>query len=465
MRLRQSLLAGSILTLTPAIAYAMYCGVFQPPPQAPACNFYVAASGGSDSNPGTQSSPFATITKLQTALQGASSKIGCIKAGTYAISAQLSLTSPADNGETWQFDPASGYNTAVLDGGNTLFRMVNGQGVSNVTWNGIKIDHTTTFGIEFQGGGSNDIIENSEVADETSTASPADAVSCSGVPKCFILHNYVHDIAAFGIAVYAFNAGDSADGDVVDSNVCLRCDTSEADTGAIYSDMHFAGTAGGKVTISNNYVSAWAGTPGNQHAIYLDDSASNETVVGNVIAPPQGVVSGNKGGTSAIFLHNGESDTIKNNIIDVGNSGFVPAVSWGFDGTSANQAMTGNLFQNNILISAYTGTQSITQGQTSGAFTYVQNASTGKTFLSSWLTISGDAYHNYSTGTINTSGNVVSDSSPNLYNSTQIGVSCPNGNYTIVSGSTVTGAPVNFPQIKGGWGPPGFVVNLSSHSC
>jgi hypothetical protein len=47
-----------------------------------ACNFWVAASGGSDSNPGTSAQPFATLGKLQSALQAQPSgqKVGCLKA-------------------------------------------------------------------------------------------------------------------------------------------------------------------------------------------------------------------------------------------------------------------------------------------------------------------------------------------------------------------------------------------------
>src|SRR6185437_13388480 len=99
------------------IQYIAYCGQFTVPggggggggavDDRIACGFWVAPSGGNDSNPGTSARPFATLGRIQTAVRAAPaiSKVACLKAGTFASTA-LTMTS-ADIGETWETDPAS----------------------------------------------------------------------------------------------------------------------------------------------------------------------------------------------------------------------------------------------------------------------------------------------------------------------------------------------------------------------
>jgi hypothetical protein len=94
------------------------------------------------------------------------------------------------------------------------------------------------------------------------------------------------------------------------------------------------------------------------------------------------------------------------------------------------------------------------------AFVVAGSAGPGKGFVGdngppTPLTIQDNAYFNYagtsvaSTGT----GGAGSDASPTTEDP---GISCwaP----SLASGSPVTGAPVSFPGITGGWGPPGFVM-------
>ena len=112
---------------------------------------YYVATNGNDNNPGTFSQPFLTLEKARNTMRTSATKITYIRAGTYNRTAILSLDQN-DSGETWSYYPPDGYNTAVLDGGNnvdTIFS-INGQpsnGASHITFNGIKIQHFYTWGI------------------------------------------------------------------------------------------------------------------------------------------------------------------------------------------------------------------------------------------------------------------------------------------------------------------------------
>ena len=407
--------------------------------------FYVAANG-SDSNPGTLAAPFATLAHAQQAMEHSTTKTTYVEAGTYHLSSTLNLNS-ADSGETWAYYPANGVDTAILDGGNSTGQAINIQGGSNITINGLSVEHFTTFGIEAQGGATNVTIENCDVGYLTSTATPSDALSLSNAPNSTISHNYVHDISSFGIAVYAYYSGQSANGDVVTGNVLVNCTTKEADCGAIYTDMDQSGTSGGHVTISNNLVEGWGGSTGNQHAVYLDDNSSNVTVTGNVLALPQSVTGSNYNGTSVFFAHDGSHNTFSDNIIDLGNSGHVVAGNWGQDGNSMS-GMGSSTFTNNIIISSNSGSQQTAGGSTSGSYSYVENNNTASDF-----TIQNNLYYDYAGGQVSSTGNLASDSHAVTGTNPMLsGVT-----YQLASNSPAYSL-VGFTPIVGGWGPQGFVV-------
>jgi hypothetical protein len=67
-------------------------------------------------------------------------------------------------------------------------------------------------------------------------------------------------------------------------------------------------------------------------------------------------------------------------------------------------------------------------------------------------TIMNNDYYNYG-GSAISSGGSYKDTSPVSENPQISGWT-----YTIAPGSLVFNAPVNFPPIVGGWGPPGFVI-------
>ena len=178
---------------------------------------YYVATTGSDSNAGTLASPFLTLGKCQSAMQGGSVKTCYIRAGTYApaqvaiggqtlgpqIYGLLYLTA-ADNGETWSYYPPDGYDSATINGQATTGCVSNGQtaygfvleGASNITINGLAWENFAAAAVMLHGGTSYyynffpvqgagtsnaDLIENNIITNVfNSNPSPTGCVGVSG---------------------------------------------------------------------------------------------------------------------------------------------------------------------------------------------------------------------------------------------------------------------------------------------
>lgn len=432
------------------------------------CAFFVAPTGGSDSNPGTSSAPFATLERLQTALRSAVSlsKVGCLKAGsggTYHRTATLSLTT-ADNGETWQFDPASGVNTATLDGGGTV-DMIN-LGAANFKWNGIAITNVLGHAF-FNGGQDNFTLENSDISGNHGSGACGDGfppILCIGPGRNWrITNNYVHDTISMGISLFAFNAGDSIDGAVIANNVVLRACQQVADCGGIYINMRSSGTTGGTVTVKNNFVRDWGSSAvtgfGGMRCIYFDDNTSNSIATGNICGPPLAgaINSGNENNSGDVLVNGGTNNTFTGNIFDTGASGMV-AIEGG-SGNSGNPApgmpsantMT---ISNNIVLFNFTGPLLTSWSGVTG-FAYYQGGP------ASSYTIKNNAYINYAGGSVFSNGQAANDNNPVTLSPANVGLS--GYTYTIAGNSAALAPPISFPPIAGGWGPPGFVVPTSTN--
>jgi hypothetical protein len=418
------------------------------PPSGP--GFYVSPNG-SDSNPGTVDAPFATLARAQQAMENSSIKATYVEGGTYNLSGGGLTLTGADSGETWQYYPSNGVDSAVLDGGTAAADGFNISGATNVTINGLKLQNFTQFSIIVWPGGDGAVIENNDVGSMT-VAPPVEMASsvagiASGSPNVSILHNYVHDVASIGIAASAWGAGQSVDGDVISGNVVLRAAQQSDDNGAIYVNMANTGDSGGHVSITNNFVS---GTGGAGHTslqdIYLDDNASNVTIAGNVLGPfAPGVSNGNE--ISNVYFHNGNNNTVTGNIIDLGSSSFQVPVTYGYDSGSSN-GMANNVFDGNIILSKFTGDLHSALGPA-----YFEGAGPG--LQASWFTIDHNLYWNYAAGgSVFTNGTLVGDAHP----VTGVNPQISGPTYTVAGGSPVFGNPVNFAGIVGGWGPSGFVV-------
>jgi hypothetical protein len=449
----------STSTSTDPTTSAVGTGASDPPQTT---NAYYVSPNGSDSNPGTLAAPFATLARAQQAMENGSIKTTYVEEGTYNLTSTLTLTG-ADSGETWQYYAPNGVDTAILDGGGSTATGIEIQGATNVTIDGLTVQNFTTIGIDASNT-SGVTIENCNVGFITNPSDvPSAGISVglddpngqgSVVSTATISNNYVHDTASFGIAAYAYYTGQSVNGTVITGNVLLRDSTVDEDTGAIYVNMNQTGDSGGHVTISNNYVADYGASTvsGNgQHAVYLDDNSSNVTVTGNVLAPPAAgsINNGNINNASSILVHNGNNNTITDNLLDLGSSGMNMAVVWGQDSGSL-AGMAGNTFTNNIVISSFSGSQ---QTSASGAVGYTY-WNTGN------ATISNNVYYNYAGGeVVTTSAQGNGDTNPILENPQISG-----GNlYTIASGSPVFNSPVNFTPTIGGWGPQGFTIPSSTN--
>ena len=416
------------------------------------CNFYAAATGGSDTNPGTSAQPFATLTKLRSAVRAAptSGKVACLKVGTYDLTsttAPFVLAHGTDDGETWESDPAGGVNSAVLDGGGTVSCLIRTD-ADNLTIDGLKMQHvidnltchddgTTTI--------SNLTIVNSDLGFNSAGSGSGGFPPClmaNGAKGVTLNHNYVHDCASEGIGLFAYQPGLVLDDVVVDSNVVLRAVQAVPDGGAIYL-IHHANYTASSVTITNNFVRDYGTAKvNNAHGIYLDEGTNHVVVRGNIV----GAATVGSGSATGCLIADGHDNRFEGNICDVGTTGIAWAGMWWYPGDEeflpGNNAYTGN-----VVVSQFAGNQKTSDFGVSGP-SFVQIASPAKD-----PTIAGNMFHNYGGGQVRTDGNVVSDSSPILDDPL-----CSGNLYALAPGSPAFAPPMNFVPIAGQWGPPGFVI-------
>ncbi len=422
-----------------------------------ACSFYVAATGGNDANAGTSAQPFATLTRLQTALRAAptSNKVGCLQAGSYALATGLVLQHGKDDGETWESDPAGGLGSALVDGGGKVSCLIHTD-ADDLTLDGLTLQHA---------------VDNLTCHDDgTTSISNLTIVNCDagfnsagsgsgGFPPCLmangakgvtVAHNYVHDCASEGIGLFAYQPGLVLDDVVVDSNVVLRAVQAVPDGGAIYL-IHHANYTASSVLVTNNFVRDYgsASVP-NAHGIYLDEGTNHVVVRGNTI----GAATVGSGKSTGCLIADGHDNHVEGNICDVGTSGIAWAGVWWYPGneqfTPGNNAYTGN-----IVVSRFAGNQATNAFGVSG-FSFVQVASPA-----SDPTIAGNMFHNYGTGQVRTDGKPLGDGSPILADPL-----CSGNLYTLAPNSPAFAPPMSFAPIAGGWGPPGFVIpDDANRSC
>jgi len=335
MRLDRFIL-GLAALLSPSIGVAAEAPGGPASSGAAPCSYFVATTG-SDRNDGmSAATPFASLEKAQAAVRRASKKVVCLRAGVHHRSDRLTLTA-ADNGETWQYYPPDGINSAVLDGGNRVDWMIDIKGGSGITINGLKLQNFTTYGVIVDGGGRNGTASGNTVENCDAGFNSVSDWNSGGIyfwgdaPRSTIRHNYVHDVGSMGIGLNPYDARESIDGSVIAGNVVLRTAQRVSDSGAIYVSGH-GGTQSSHVSVTGNLVRDY-GAPGVTKAIgiYLDDNASHVTVVGNVVGP---AATGAGDGATGIFLHNGHDNHVGGNIIDLGSSARQYTVQWGHDHAS-----------------------------------------------------------------------------------------------------------------------------------
>lgn len=426
--------------------------------------FYVSPSG-SDSNPGTMSQPFATLTKAQGVMRGSTIKTAYLRAGVYSVTQMLTLTS-ADNNETWMTYPGDAVNSAILDASGMTFsncgnnNVILIQGGNNITIDSLQIrNFTNGGGVTVHGGPAypdvqhdgcysyaatgaahsnkvtNNIIHDSGIgADNIYPWGWFCGITIWGdVQNSVVTNNVVYNMGGMGISFSLLQMGPSGglNNSIMSNNVIYNTntDSGSGDLAAIYAVDRTAGSSTG-VQIKNNFIRDSGNPAKSIKGIYLDDNASNISVTGNI-------VTGNA--TYGVQYHSGHNNHLTGNIFDLGTSGSEYLAL--YQNQSAAGSMTGNTFTNNIVIGGFSGSG------TTGDIFY---SGYGNSFA--YPTVRDNVYWNYSGGSIPTSGDI-SDTNP-VHVDPEI--SC--WNYHVASGSPVYGSPVSFAPIAGDWGPPGYQI-------
>ena len=449
-----------------AIMVALFCG--QAPGPSPSA-FYLATTG-SDSNDGSLGAPFRTPSQCQTAMRNSvSSKICYVRGGTYSIGATLNF-SAADNGETWSYYAADGYNSAIFDGGSTGSGIGTGTILSitntaNFTWNGIAIQHFQTYGI-LGSTLSNFTVSNSNIGFQT-TCSSSDCTGATGNPwqsgtiaifdsviNITLSHNYLHNTTAMGMILNPWVSPNPLTG-VVDSNVILNACQQVSDCGALYVSMHggYQGSDGG-LKLTNNIVRDYGtASTGDTAGIYMDDTLNHAWVKGNIVGPPGDVPSSGKAWAFAIENNSGAANKVSGNIIDLGSSARVFTEIWFSMHEPVNMGLLNETFTGNVVLSKFAGGLLTNMSGSFVGFAFAQSSDP----LGDSFTIQNNDYWNYG-GSVFSNGTVQSDIAPQHVDPQISGYL-----YTIAPGSPILGTPVNFPPIAGSWGPPGFTVPTSTN--
>jgi len=453
--------------------------------------YYVSPSG-SDSNPGTLSAPFLTLSHAQSVMRvPGNAKRLYLRVGTYS-SVPLTFT-PADSGEIWTYYPPDGYNSAILDGGSVGMRtgvnVITIDGTSDFTVDGLLIQNFRNWGIGIHGGPADPVggfpteaptavnvtimnnIVNNGYTDNTSGANlgwSGGGIWASGsTTNLHILNNVITNQYGSGIRVIptdtsgTTNPNGNYNGLTISNNVCLITDQATGDNGAIYiQDTNFDSA---NITISNNFIRDYQANPSLRSAaipirdvaIYLDEGASNTTVTGNIVAntayavtsPGPSTIS-----TTAFYMSTGHNDTWSGNIADLGTLGIILNANYELHSTS-DPAMSGNSFTNNIFVGNWSGPQE-SYGSSYGPYAY---ASTANLRTLDFPTVTHNMYYNYGSGSLSTTGPQFGDAEPTTNINPQVS-GLASQYYAIASGSAAFANPVNFPGIAGNWGPPGYVI-------
>lgn len=479
--------------------------------------FYVATNGN-DSSAGAVNSPFATLGQCQTAMLASSTVKTCyIRAGTYAnlpkvtlsgsvapTQAALMLTS-ADNTTTWSYYPPDGYNTAILNGGNTSTGAtamcqntalsdygIYIEGGSHITINGLVFKNFTFGGVALHGGGSyfgnwfptgnlgsgtadSDLIENN-IMQSINNGNPTAAGICTSpawppalssfnssgggvtwlgqVTNLTVTHNAIINTLGPGADAQMFATADNMSGLVVSYNFVLNTNQAGNDQGCVhlYNYASSPGTQGilTSASYTYNYLRDCGGSVssspyGDARALFVDDGVSHVTATGNIIAGHM---------RTCFDYHGGNNNLYYGNICDLGDGALgTQSISVYQDSAfcSGSGCMANNMRRNNILIA----NASITMG---GDETFI----TGSTPL----TTQNELAHTYGSGSVTDSASV-SSVEPQL--------SC--WTYNLASNSPAYNSPVSFPAQPGNWGqagfwgPPGYTIPhtgtppSSPHSC
>jgi hypothetical protein len=481
-------------------------------PSVPIQPAYYVANGGSDTNPGTISQPFATLVKAQTAMRDRSTKVTYIRAGRYPLTRPIAL-SAADSGETWTYYPPDGWNCAVLDGGSTspttgtsIFTL---DGASNVNITGLTLQNFRNWGIGVHGGAAwsdwgfpsaappatnINIVGNmlrNEFTNWPNTGKPAANNGWIGaiyavnhVDNLTVADNVVINTYSGGIWSWQQTDGDTQNNLRITGNVLLKTCQQITDCGAIYHQDEWQGGSG--ITIANNFIRDYSciantvapANPAFSVGIYFDSGSAGAVISGNIIGASDFTCilaqAGGTGTPTAFFEAGPRFNKFVGNIIDLGTTGReINDIVSEFHGFGGNKRFTSTMISQNIYIGKWSGVQNSSWRNFIDATTLLAHAVSPNTkYLpaDAWPTVTNNLYFNYGAGSLQTAGAVcppasatcsVSDSAPVTTDPAFVADQCT---YQLTIGGAAFTSALAFPGIPSAWGPPGYKIPCSGSS-
>jgi hypothetical protein len=431
---------------------------------------YFVAPGGSDDNSGALTAPFATVPRCAAAMATSDIKTCYIRAGLYKVTGTannacfvtrgnyvwLLLDSSASN-TTFSYYPPDGVGSAVIDGGASspttgayvgicISDASDTGPVNNVTINGLTLRNFAESFIVIQGGftgygTSGTMIKNNTVYNDYTSNNWA-MVADDIAPNTTFVNNYVYNVVnmAFGAAPGLTGAHPGGiDNLLWKNNIVENSDTACTDCGAFYLEDQGDGRGVGMstgITIANNYCDG-VNAGGGANCVYLDAVTSNVRVTGNVLIP-------GPGSNVCAQIHGGSNNAFKNNICDLANASHdgKPSIMFYQQNTSPRTRMTGNVWENNIIV--------CNMPNTPCGGGYVGNSSPPNP-----MTTTNNAYFNYGIGgsvNYNSSEGAGSDTNP-IYGDPHL--NCWTAK--VLPSSHVFSSPVRFSRLGYAWGPPGLI--------
>jgi parallel beta-helix repeat protein len=334
------------------------------------------------------------LNKALSAMQGSSIHTTYLEGGTYHVGSTINLGS-GNNGVTIASAPGQ---HAVLDGGGSLSTLMQLNGASGVTVQGLtfqntnansraalvlngasnnhvvgnhfanngegmllnnssnnntvtgnQLDNSHSSAIEVQDGSSSNLFDSNLINGTGAIGTAGGGFFLHGVNNNTISHNLVENTAGIGIGVENWDNNTINVGNVITNNIVQNSNTSSqsVDSGAIYELGR--SQVDTKSVISNNYISGPATAAGGSGAhivgIYLDDFADGVQVTNNIVADIN---------MHGMQIHGGSNITTSNNIFDLGSSGHSGILLQSTDGSAMGtpKPMTNDVFKNNIFASS-----------------------------------------------------------------------------------------------------------------
>jgi Ca-dependent carbohydrate-binding module xylan-binding/Right handed beta helix region len=367
---------------------SMFGGV--KPTPAPATQFYVSTTG-SDSANGSATHPFKTLAKALSAMKGSSIHTTFVEGGTYNMTSTLTLGA-ADSGMAFRASPLS---PAMLDGGGDLTTLIQLNGATGVTLQGLTFQNTNLRGraavvlngasgnrilgnhfahngegllldnhsnhnivsgnelnnsassaVEVQQGSSNNRFDSNVVNGTGAIGTQGGGFFLHGANNNTISHNLVENTAGIGIGVENWDSSTVNVGNVITGNIVQNSNTSalSTDSGAIYELGR--SNINTKSIISGNYISGpnqAAASGAHIIGIYLDDNASGVQVTNNIVANTI---------SNSVQIHGGNNVTLTNNIFDLGANGLSAILFQGRAPDGGGASMTNDVAKQNIIVSS-----------------------------------------------------------------------------------------------------------------